>query len=221
VLEELVAERTRELATLLEVSRNVASTLELRPLLGLILDQLKSIVDYSGVGLLSLQGEAYTFLEYRGPLPRERVLGYTSAWYPPELRRQDILHTPTGVIIADLGGETPLGRAMRLAGLADAPAGFEQARGYLGVPLIARAEVVGIRQARRCEPGRPDAGSCRGTAGARSRRRRLRLRARLHVPRSPRPGVDARARGADGRACEVDSAPGRGTRVRVSVPYGD
>jgi PAS domain S-box-containing protein len=38
LLEQRVEERTRELSTLLEVSHNVASTLQLKPLLGLILD---------------------------------------------------------------------------------------------------------------------------------------------------------------------------------------
>src|SRR5205085_2713350 len=41
LLEQRVEERTRELATLLEVSHNVASTLDLKSLLGLILEQLK------------------------------------------------------------------------------------------------------------------------------------------------------------------------------------
>src|SRR6266566_2374783 len=48
LLEQRVEERTRELSTLLEVSHNVASTLELEPLLGLILDQLKTVADYTG-----------------------------------------------------------------------------------------------------------------------------------------------------------------------------
>ena len=39
-LELRVEERTRELSTLLKVSRSVASTLELEPLLGLILNKL-------------------------------------------------------------------------------------------------------------------------------------------------------------------------------------
>ena len=43
-LEERVAERTRELTALLEVARQVGSTLELKPLLQVILDQL-ALVD--------------------------------------------------------------------------------------------------------------------------------------------------------------------------------
>jgi signal transduction histidine kinase/ligand-binding sensor domain-containing protein len=45
-LETQVAEKTKELATLLAVSQKVTSTLELEPLLSLILDELKKVVDY-------------------------------------------------------------------------------------------------------------------------------------------------------------------------------
>lgn len=42
---------TSDLAALLDVARSVESTLELEPLLDIILDQLKRIADYSGVGM--------------------------------------------------------------------------------------------------------------------------------------------------------------------------
>jgi len=48
LLEQRVEERTRELSTLLDVSNTVASTLELRPVVALILDQLKTVADYTG-----------------------------------------------------------------------------------------------------------------------------------------------------------------------------
>ena len=51
LLEQRVEKRTRELSTLLEVSHTVASTLKLQPLLGLILDQLKAVVDYSSASI--------------------------------------------------------------------------------------------------------------------------------------------------------------------------
>jgi signal transduction histidine kinase len=45
-LETQVAERTKELATLLTVSQDVNSTLELEPLLSMILDELREVMDY-------------------------------------------------------------------------------------------------------------------------------------------------------------------------------
>jgi hypothetical protein len=66
-----------ELAILLEVSQTVSSTLELQPLLGIILDQLKTVVDYSAAGIyLGPDAEEYRLHEYRGPLPREDVVGH-------------------------------------------------------------------------------------------------------------------------------------------------
>ena len=47
LLEQRMAQRTQELSTLLEVATNVASTLELEPLLDRILKQLKNVVSYS------------------------------------------------------------------------------------------------------------------------------------------------------------------------------
>ena len=51
LLEQRVEERTQELSAILEVSHDVASTLELQPLLALILDRLKTVVDYTGAAV--------------------------------------------------------------------------------------------------------------------------------------------------------------------------
>ena len=72
LLEQRVEERTRELSTLLEVSHNVASTLELKPLLGLILDQLKTVVDYSEASIITLEEEDLMIVDYRGFRPQEQ-----------------------------------------------------------------------------------------------------------------------------------------------------
>jgi PAS domain S-box-containing protein len=46
-LEQRVAERTQDLASLLDISHQLATTLELKPLLNLILKQIHSIIDYT------------------------------------------------------------------------------------------------------------------------------------------------------------------------------
>src|SRR4051794_31618993 len=66
LLEQRVAERTRELSTLLDVSRSVASTLELGPLLGLILERMKTVADYTGSSILKLEGGELTILDAWG-----------------------------------------------------------------------------------------------------------------------------------------------------------
>lgn len=74
-LEQMVQERTHELSTLLRVSHTVGSTLELEPLLGLIMDALKDVVDYARAGTFILEDEdSAILLDYRGeplssPLP--------------------------------------------------------------------------------------------------------------------------------------------------------
>jgi hypothetical protein len=46
----------RAVARLLQVSHHVNSTPELQPLLDLILEQLRSVLDYSGASILLLEG---------------------------------------------------------------------------------------------------------------------------------------------------------------------
>lgn len=72
-LEERVNERTRELTLLLEMSHNIASTLELKPLLDTILAQLKTVVDYRAVVLYTLQNAQLSLLNYQGEQPLEQI----------------------------------------------------------------------------------------------------------------------------------------------------
>jgi signal transduction histidine kinase len=69
LLELRVQERTRALSTLLDVSFNLASTLELQPLLETILDQLENVVGYRGAALLLLEDDEWVTAVRRGPLP--------------------------------------------------------------------------------------------------------------------------------------------------------
>ncbi len=65
VLEAAVAERTRELSTLLDVSASLASTLDLEPLLGIVLEQLESLFDYADASILISEADHYRLLETR------------------------------------------------------------------------------------------------------------------------------------------------------------
>jgi signal transduction histidine kinase len=53
-LEQRVQERTHELSTLLDVSRRIGSTLALDPLLGLILTEIKPVLDYTSAHIFRL-----------------------------------------------------------------------------------------------------------------------------------------------------------------------
>ncbi len=74
LLEQRVEERTRELSSLLEISHTVASTLQLNPLLGLILDQLKTVVDYTGSAILVVEGEDLIVLDNRSPIQEVQLM---------------------------------------------------------------------------------------------------------------------------------------------------
>jgi hypothetical protein len=67
--------RTRDLLTLLEVSRAIASTLELEPLLELILDQLKAVADYAGASVCVVEGEMLRVVASRGSTRESREPG--------------------------------------------------------------------------------------------------------------------------------------------------
>ena len=73
LLEQRVEERTRELTGLLEVSRTVGSTLELDPLLGVVLDELKTVIDYGAAGILVVEGDVVQVLDFRGPVPHPHL----------------------------------------------------------------------------------------------------------------------------------------------------
>ena len=66
-LERRVAERTKELASLLAISRDISSTLDIGRILDIILEELQALVDYQGCGIFLLHGELLTLVAYRGP----------------------------------------------------------------------------------------------------------------------------------------------------------
>ncbi|MDP9374410.1 MAG: PAS domain S-box protein [Chloroflexota bacterium] len=142
-LEGRVAERTRELTTLLDISHNVASTLELQPLLGLILDQLRTVVEYDGASIVTLEGEEFVQVEYRGALPREQVLSprvpvdRTGAVWERFSRREPIF-------IPDIWDDNVAAReCRRLIGEERLPAAGGL-RCWLGVPLAIKERTLGI-----------------------------------------------------------------------------
>jgi two-component system nitrate/nitrite sensor histidine kinase NarX len=142
LLEQRVAERTKELSALLEVSSHVASTLELQPLLALILDHLQSVVDYTAATIYILEGEHLIPLGYRGPLSRDQMaqvhLPIAQAVGYQEVRRHG-----SPVIVDDLWGDTPLARAFREGPAAALYAPFSYARSFMVVPLMVKERIIG------------------------------------------------------------------------------
>ena len=142
-LEQRVEERTRELSTLLEVSHNVASTLELKPLLGLILDQLKTVVDYSDASIITLEEEDLVIVDYRGFRPQEQIRGRR---IPLRQARRiwEMIGRREPVIIDDVWDETPLAQAEREM-VGDLPAASrDQFSSWMAAPLTLKDRVIGM-----------------------------------------------------------------------------
>lgn len=142
LLERRATERTRELSALLDISHNVASTLELEPLLGLILTELKKLVDYTGAAILMPEGDDLVLLDYRGPMPRElamqlRIPLSRSAHYTRVIEARE------AVIVPDLLGETVVADNFRRSVQRFMPF-FGYAHSLLCVPLIVKDDLVGI-----------------------------------------------------------------------------
>jgi PAS domain S-box-containing protein len=149
-LEQRVADQTRELTTLLKVARDVASTLELEPLLHLILEQLRSVVDYSSMALRMLQGEDLIVVIYQDMHTRDLAVGQPGPWpgmgpWPgitPVVR--EVIRRRAPVIIDDLRGTTPLARVAQEGGIPPLGAPFSYTRSWLGVPLLLKEQVLGV-----------------------------------------------------------------------------
>ena len=157
LLEKRVQERTREIAALLEVGRNVASTLDLSLLLELVLNQLKTVVDYSGAGIAELDGANFVFLDYRGPTPREDVLNlHIPANLPSGY--QEVVRLREPVIIADIWDTTSQSSLIKQHSTDTMKASFGYVRSWLGVPLMVKDRLIGVLRIDHDQPNRFDQG---------------------------------------------------------------
>ncbi|HEY4387404.1 MAG TPA: GAF domain-containing protein, partial [Ktedonobacteraceae bacterium] len=142
-LEERVKERTKELALLLEVSHNIASKLELRPLLDTILLQLKTVVDYSQVLLYTLRDEQLSILHYQGPqLPEQ--MKHLLTLLEQDMTRviQSSRHDP--FILNDIYQDVRLSQFS----MQDMSPYFERELvhlcSWMGVPLMVKDRIIGF-----------------------------------------------------------------------------
>ncbi len=151
-LEQRVAERTRELSLLLDTSRSVASTLELRPLLALILDQLKSVVDYTGTAVLIGEGDELIVAGQRGPLSDEdaRQIRYPIAGLAPVWER---LRRGEAIAIHDVRGESLEASVFRGLVGEDIDGRLAFIGSCLWAPLVVNDELIGILSITSSQPG--------------------------------------------------------------------
>lgn len=146
-------ERTRELSALLEISRALTSTLEVQPLVALILDQLRNVIDYGGATLMTLDGDTLLVLDGRamGSDESERGMRIPVSRESPIWQRMVAIQP---AIIADVRSDEPLARNFRAAvGDQIDSAAFRSVCSWLAVPLVVKGRVTGMLSVSRPEPG--------------------------------------------------------------------
>jgi PAS domain S-box-containing protein len=145
LLEVRVAEQRQQLSTLLEMSQSVISTLELQPLVDLILSQLAEAVPCNGISLLVQRDDELLLLDSGQPLPAsaarpEKPLlvfrrDNTNAIWP-------MLDTRQPVVIGNIRGDEPLGVAFRELQGQDMNV-FGHVTSLLSVPLYTQGHAFG------------------------------------------------------------------------------
>ncbi|HEX6507980.1 MAG TPA: PAS domain S-box protein [Chloroflexota bacterium] len=151
LLEQRVQERTRELSTLLDLSYTVTSTLELKPLLQLIVDGLKDVADYDGASLLLRDGDYLTFFDRQGPgdsfdVLQERI---PITVFPPFWER---FVAGEAIIIPDVHSDDPMAVGWRLSVGRLAHGTLRYVRGWLAVPMMLKGQILGLLTLSSSEP---------------------------------------------------------------------
>jgi PAS domain S-box-containing protein len=152
-LEQRIEERTRELATLLDISNTVALSIDLEPLLALILERLKDVVDYEGGAAFRLQANALNPVFHRGAISADDLLQIGSHLEEAVLGRAAIPGVER-VILADVQGEPALQEAFRQATGAKAGDMANAVRAWMTVPVTIKQQVYGVLYMYHSQPGR-------------------------------------------------------------------
>jgi PAS domain S-box-containing protein len=151
-LELRVAERTRELATLLDISNTVALTMDLEPLLALILEKLKDVVDYDGGGAFRLEAGTLSPVFHRGAIPPDDLLRIGSRLEEVVLGHA-VIQGPEPVILTDVQGQPALQEAFRRAAGAQSEPMARAVRAWMAVPVTIKQQVYGVLYMYHSQPG--------------------------------------------------------------------
>lgn len=152
LLERRVQERTRELSTLLRVSQDVVSTLQLEPLLAQTLDRLGDVVAYEAAAIFALESEdTLALLDYRGPRPQQSLPRRWDLSTAEHIRM--VLDHRQPLVIADVRARTLQAAAWQRSWGAQLGRLAEDSVSWLGVPLMVKDRVIGTLTLEHGEPG--------------------------------------------------------------------
>ncbi|MGZ9235294.1 MAG: PAS domain S-box protein, partial [Anaerolineales bacterium] len=140
ILGEKIDSQMREQATLLAISHTLASTLELQP--GLILDQLREIIEYAHCGLFALEDSTLVALSVRGTPQLEGVSPLRI-----HLQGQETLaalfNGHRAVRIADIWSDNPDAQFLRVLLKDGAAVLLEGMYSWMWVPLAVKGRLIG------------------------------------------------------------------------------
>jgi signal transduction histidine kinase len=142
-LEVRVQERTQELALLLEVSRNIASTLELQPLLDTILAQLKTVVDYHTAALYAVQQGQFVLLNYQGEHPVGQGKWRLSL-FEQDISRILYSHRHDPFVIGDIYQDARFCKRLTGKLAQSVPPSLASLHAWIGAPLMRRDQAIGL-----------------------------------------------------------------------------
>src|SRR6185503_14537128 len=132
--------RTHEQTTLLQISHTLASTLELQP--GLILNQLREIIEYTHGGLFALEGSTLITLAMHGTPQLEQSPPFRIRLQDPEaLTALFNGHRP--IRIADVWSNNPQAQFLRSLLEDGAARLLEGMQSWMWVPLAVRGRIIG------------------------------------------------------------------------------
>jgi signal transduction histidine kinase len=132
----------KELTTLLKVSNNLVSQ-NTEALLDLILEQLKTVVDYTGAAIINLDDDILTVIAYQGPAPPGQILGWQTS-RPQNEFSQQVITRQEPAIISDIMADMGEARAARniIGDWWESDYGY--GRSCLGVPMMVKNQTTGI-----------------------------------------------------------------------------
>ena len=132
--------RMREHFTLLTISQTLASALELKP--GLILDQLRVIIDYTHAALFALEDQALVTLSVRGSQRLREAMPFRIRLDHPASQAA-LLNEQQPQRIADVWSDEPSAEILRVLLNDHAAVMLEGVQAWMWVPLAVKGKVIG------------------------------------------------------------------------------
>lgn len=135
---DVLQHNAKLLATLLDVSNLVSSTMDLKPLLEAILDKLRSIIEYNNANIFTVTGTQVKVIAHRTQLTLEQ-----EDPSPLPLGIQLVLDKKP-VVIDDLYADDELAATFRNNMGKYLDSSFKGARCWMSLPMVAKDKVIGV-----------------------------------------------------------------------------